>query len=356
MKKQFIFKQPFRFKNKGFVMALFALALVALSLSGCGNGGNSASTSNGSTNAAADTGGEAEKTYYDIKLPDSAGTGINLFYLADELGYFEEFGINPIFVGEVAVGSTVPSVLSGGINVSGNHVNRLIAAIASGAKVKAVVAVSETTEEIPHMKFLTLEDSGIYTAEDIVGKRIGVTAIGGCNEYTTYEYLRKELGIEDPRESINYVILPAGTEETTLRTGEVDIVGMHGDPIAVIERGGVRVLYSDYEVWGNDGGATPYWFATDFIEKNPEAVHGFVQAVVKTGNWLNEHPQEAREIQGPRVNLEPKELYHQHFTPDGVIRPETIEIWNDILLHYGEISEAVPPDQVYTNEFNDLAS
>ncbi|MDR3294900.1 MAG: ABC transporter substrate-binding protein [Clostridiales Family XIII bacterium] len=346
MKKQLIFEK------KAYHFALLAFVLFTLLFSGCG-GGSASSGSNAGNAAAAD--GGTEKTYYDVKLADVTSTTLTVLYLADDLGYFEEFGVNPVWVGTVASGQQVASVLSGDLNVGGGHANRLIAGIASGAKLKAVVAASETTEAIPHMKFLALEDSGLNTAEDVLGKKIGIATVGGCNEYTTYEYLKKELGIEDPRELINYVILPAGTEETALRNGDVDIIGLHGDPVEVINRGGVKVLYTDYEVWGGDGGATPYYFSTEFIEKNPEAVHGFVSAVAKAGNWLNENPEEAQKLFAERVGLDPKEVLYFYYSPDGIIRPETIDIWNGILLEYGEIKESVPLEQVYTNEFNDLA-
>ncbi|MDR3165315.1 MAG: ABC transporter substrate-binding protein [Synergistaceae bacterium] len=297
-----------------------------------------------------------ERELYEIRIPDTYDpTGVYTPYLADELGYFKEAGIKPIFTGVIPPGQHVAAVTAGTNDVGGMHINRTIVGIAGGAKIKCVVAQSETTADFPHMEFIVLEKSGIKEPQDLFGKKVGVTSVGGCHEFTPYEWLRKYTGVNDPRGKFEFVLVPTGNEETALRTGEVDVVGFHGHPIDIFERGGVRVLFDDYVVWGSVGGATPFFCREDFIKRNPEAVRRFVAAMTKTGNWLNNHQEEAKLVYAKRMGLNPNQITLMYEAPDGIIEPESVQMWMDLTLKYGEIKKAIPLDQVYTNEFNEYA-
>ena len=115
------------------------------------------------------------------------------------------------------------------------------------------------------------------------------------------------------------------------------------------------MLFDDYVVWADIGGATPFYFREDFIEKNPDVVRRFVAAIAKANNWLNEHHDEAKKLHAKRKGVDPDEVSLMYEAPDGVIKPESVQMWMDLLLKYGEIKKAIPLDQVYTNEFNRYA-
>jgi ABC-type nitrate/sulfonate/bicarbonate transport system substrate-binding protein len=298
----------------------------------------------------------ADKKYYEVRIPDHYdSTYLYIPYLAEELGFFEEEGIKPVFTGVIPPGQHVAAVVAGTNHVGALHVNRTIVGIASGAKIKAVVANSETAEAFPHMEYIVLEESDIRNANDVIGKKIGVNSVGGCNEYTPYEWLKKNTGIKDTRGKFEFVVVPAGNEEVALRTGEVDIVGFHGHPLSVFARGGVRVLFDDYEVWGTVGGATPFYFREDFIKDNPDAVRGFVNAYGKANNWLNEHHEEGKKIHAKRMGIEPDQVALQWRAENGVIKEDSVQMWIDLLTEYGELTKPITAEQVYTNEFNDFA-
>ncbi|MDR2136722.1 MAG: ABC transporter substrate-binding protein [Synergistaceae bacterium] len=305
--------------------------------------------------AAAESAFAAEKKYHEIRIPENAApTNLYTPYLADELGFFEEEGIKPIFVGVVPSGQFVASVVAGTTDVGTLHVNRAIAAIAAGAKIKCVVAGSVTTQEYPHMSYAVLEDSPIRKAEDLVGKKIGIISMGGCNESTVNEWYAKNTG-ENHKGKFDFVLVPTGNEEVVLRNGEVDVVGFHGIPHDVFERGGIRTLFTDYDVWGELGGATPFYVREDFIARNPDAIKGFVTAMARANNWFPGHEKEALEIQAKRRKVEPIQVTVKWWEKDGIITPESIQLWVDLLLKYGDIKVSVPLEKIYTNEFNRFA-
>ncbi|MDR1160165.1 MAG: ABC transporter substrate-binding protein, partial [Syntrophomonadaceae bacterium] len=245
--------------------------------------------------------------------------------------------------------------VAGTNDVGSMHINRTINGIAAGAKIKAVVAGSETTEVYPHMEYVVLEDSPLKEGTDIIGKKVGIVALGGCNEYTPYEYLKKYTGVTDPKNQFEIVTVPNGNEETVLRTGQVDVIGIHGLVEEVFSPGGVRVLFDDYDVWEGIGGATPFYFRTDFIEENPDAVRRFVSAMARAGNWANDNREEARKLHAERLGVDLGRVSSMYTAKDGIIKPESIQVWIDTLKEYGEVKADIPLETVYTNEFNEFA-
>jgi ABC-type nitrate/sulfonate/bicarbonate transport system substrate-binding protein len=340
-------------KIKPSVVNLLLLTLMVSVLAGC------SATSSDKTANTLKTVTENGKTYIEIRIPDNPTLSSTYTpYIADAKGFFEEVGIKPIFTGAIQPGQFVAAVVTGDNEVGYMHVNSTLAGIAAGAPITMVVADPITTAEYPHMEFIVLEDSPLQKPEDIVGKKIGVTSISGCGEYTPYALLEKYLGISDGHDQFEFALIPNRTEETALRSGEVDVVGFHGHPEAVFERGGVRKLFDDYDVWGTEGGACPWYFRNDVMAANPEAVRRFVAAIVKTNEYIDENPDEARALQAKRVDLPLQEVVTYYRVKDGIITEESIKIWADILAKYGELDKvggSLKVTDYYTNEFNEYS-
>ncbi len=288
-----------------------------------------------------------------IRLADAFGnTGVYPFYIADELGFFKAEGIKPEFVGVVPPPQLVAAVLAGRLDVGGAHINRTIAGINGGAKIKAVVASTETTREQPHMLFVVPANSPIKTARDLIGKRVAIMAFGGCNEYTPYEWLRKN-GIAKPKGQLKIVVVPPGKEIDVVAHGDADVAGAHLSPKDLEKKGGNwRILFSDYDVWGSEGGATPNYFSDKFIKENPDVVRRFIKAMGKTLNWINENPDKAKAVFAKRVKVDPNQVSVNHYATNGVIDERTVRLWIDLLTDYKEIKPGIKPADIYTNSFN----
>jgi ABC-type nitrate/sulfonate/bicarbonate transport system substrate-binding protein len=317
---------------------------------------SSAETASGSSETDGSGSAAAEGELFEFKIADTTEP-VELYipYLAEALGYFEEEGLKPVYTGVIPPPEQVPAVVAGSNDVGHMHANYIIQAAAGDAPIKAVAANSRTTKEFPHMEFITLETSGISEPKDLIGKKIGVVAIGDCNDYTPLEYLRKELDIDDPRDQVEFVVVPFGNEEVALREGEVDVIGYHGHPADIYAKGGVKLLFTDFDVWGEIGGSAPWFFHTEFIEKNPEQVKAFVRAISKANTFADENVEESLKIYAERVDLPVESVTTKYYEPSAVITDDTIQLWNDILLHYESIEKDVSLENVFTNEFNDAA-
>ena len=321
---------------------LIILGLLLL-LAGCGS-----SSARKSGNAAQESGG---RTYDIIRAATpNAYSGANLYFVGQELGFFEEEGIKIEYAGVIPSTQLVASVVSGKIDVGGAHINRTIAGISAGAKIKAVAANTETTATVPHMVFVALADSPIQTAQDLIGKKIGLSLNGGCHEYTPYAYLKKH-GISDPKGKLNFTILAETLMEQALRQGDIDVAGMHKDPEYIKEHG-LKVVFSDYEIWGTTGGGTPAYFSDKFIQEKPDVVRRFVAAMAKSANWANANPEKAADITAKLGKADRKLVKPGHFAGNAYIKEDTVPVWIDLLKEFGEIKDDIKPSQIYTNQFN----
>jgi len=288
-----------------------------------------------------------------LKLSSPTPTSVSVYHIAEKEGFFREARIKPQYVGVVDAGKQVPCVLAGQLDVGGAHVNRTIAAKSNGAKVTAVVAQSETRKEYPHMTFAVLKDSPIKSAKDLVGKKYGTSAYGGCMEYTPYDYMRLRGGVADPKGKLELVIIPVGQEVQALKKKLVDVISLSAYPKYVYKtEPGVRHLFIDYDVWGEIGGATPLYFSDRFIKKNPDVVRRFVGAIAKTNNWINAHPEEAKEITSKDFNIPKEKINVMHYAKDGIIKENSVQLWIDALNYYKEIKPGIKVADIYTNDFN----
>jgi ABC-type nitrate/sulfonate/bicarbonate transport system substrate-binding protein len=333
------------------VMSLLALVVFITACSG--DRGNADPVVSEGEQGSADSAVSESDSPVTIRLSDTiTPTELYIPYIAEELGFFEEEGIQIEWTGFVPPQEQVPSVVAGTNDAGFMHENYIIQAVAADVPIIAVAANSKTIEEFPHMEFIALDESGIEGPEDVVGKKVGVVAVNDCNDYTVLEYLRKYTDTEDSRNDVEFVIVPNGNEEAALREKEVDIIGYHGHPEDIFARGGVHVVFDDYDVWEELGGLTAWFFRTEYIEQNPEVVKHFVNAISKANNWSNENVQESREIYAKREDIAVESAATKHYEADAIINPATVEIWNDILLHYESIEAPVPLEKLFTNEYN----
>lgn len=329
-------------KNVASNLIIMGLLMAALAVAGgCSKGGDTAQTSSA-----------ADKPFTFKIAHNATINSLNVFWIANELGFDKEENLNFEDVGVISPGNTVASVVAGKIDVGGYHVNRTIAGIAAGAKIKAVVAGTETSKDIPHMIYVTREDSPIKTYQDLFKKKVGLVSFGGCMEGTPYGWLKKN-GISEPKGKFEIVVLPTENKLVqALRDGQVDAIGLHKDPSWLDQEKGFKVLFTDYDVWDTVGGATPFYLSEAFIAKHPEEVKRFVKVVAKTNKWIDENRQQAREITAKRGNVDVAEIGALYYVPDGVIKEDSIQLWIDILTQFGEIKPGVKPSDIYTNEFN----
>ena len=285
--------------------------------------------------------------------------------VAQELGYLGDLTLENVG-GYVGGPESIQLVATKQIDFGFAFSGALLKSAAKDVPVKAVIAAYGSDEATATTLF-ALEDAGITSGKDLVGKTIGVNTLGAHFEFFLNDYLQKEGLTEEERADIAMVVIPLATAEQTLRNKQVDAIIMNGLPKDVaVERGGIATVSRDIDVYDRHFTAGPTIFGDAYIEENPDTVKTFVEGTAKAIEWLQTTPREevielysdiltkrgeeaaidnTRFFQSPGVSAEGGTLSDEDFT----VWLNTLE--KDGTVKKGEIDLA----DVYTNEFNPYA-
>ncbi|MEV7430815.1 ABC transporter substrate-binding protein [Nocardioides sp. NPDC092400] len=332
--------------------ALLATALVGLV-------GATATACGGS--AGADGGGEVTT----IRYQSGAGS-LDPLELADALGYLD--GLTLDKVGDVQGGpESLQALATGQIDISASAFYGATAKlVASGVPIKAVVSTYGSNDEVS-ASVVTLEDSGVREAEDLVGRKVAVNTLGANAEAVLDTYLQSEGLSQDQIDQVTLVPLPALNSEAALREGQVDAAYMSRGALDNAKKnGGIRVLAEDVDFVGpyNGGG---FHLTERFIQQNPTTTRTLVAGVARANEYIATHSREEvldvigeyQTKHGREDYLEPLQIWpgtNGVATEGGVIRDQDVTIWLDWLESEGEVDTGdITPEDVFTNEFNPYA-
>jgi len=296
-----------------------------------------------------------------VRLSNSISDGA---HLADELKLFEKQHIRIAWTGKQAHGpAAIVSLIAGQNDAAGSISTAMIIARTHGSKLKIVASQTISTQEAPLFRYLVKDGSSITgKPEDFVGKKI-VASPTTITWYPLVVYL-KRAGLDYRKMEFVSLPSPLATEQA-LRQGSVDVIaGSELAPPAskLLAEGGVHAVpgVTDYDVLGIEqiGG---WAMREDYIAKHPDVVRRFVAAIAEAYQWGNAHPDQAQEILNRRNEI-PRDYwqYQKHWRrapATALVDDASIRKWIAILEQFGQIQPgSVKPEDVYTNQFNALAS
>jgi ABC-type nitrate/sulfonate/bicarbonate transport system substrate-binding protein len=281
------------------------------------------------------------------------------YEIADALGFLKETGIRLQSEGDSAGGpQALAALAAGSVDVIGAADPAIINAIAGGAKILAVLPRAGVGKDA-NSKFFVLNDSPIKAAKDLKDKSIAVNTAGAHLDYTIREYLRIH-GMN--KDDVKLLIVPGPQLDQALRDRRADVVAAGGWQSIIAGKiaagGGVRVLFTDYDVLGDIVQASNV-MERAFIDQHPRAVKDFVTASARATDWATEHPGEARKLVAqilekrggnpaaatywPGYGLRRHALYNDH----------DIKFWLDVLVREGKLKPGqFSPEDIATNKYN----
>ncbi|HEV2098242.1 MAG TPA: ABC transporter substrate-binding protein [Stellaceae bacterium] len=284
------------------------------------------------------------------------------YELADALGWFKDKGIKLESEGFSESGpENVVALTANAIDVAGVATAPLINAIASGAKIVGVmpdVGVSKTLTS----RFYVLADSPIKTPQDLKEKSVAVNTLGAHLDYTTREYLRQN---HLPVDYLKLITVPGPQLDQILRHKQADVVAVGGWQAIFAGRieaeGGVRVLFTDYDVLGNITLGNDA-MKRAFIDAHPQAVKDFVTQSARAADWSAAHPDEARKLFADILRKRGDNPSLAQYWPGYGLREHALftdhdaQFWIDVLVRGGRLKLGqFGPGDIQTNAYNDLA-
>lgn len=339
-------------KFKKLASFVLLISLAAIGLAGC----SESSTVSGS----------ASENQEDKVLQYSGAAGsVNLPELAADLGYLGDLKLENI--GTTSGGpEQIQLVATNQIDFASAFTGAVIKSIAEDVAIKSVVN-SYGVDELSKGGLFVLEDSPIKSAKDLVGKKVGVNTLGAQAEFFLVQYLRDNGLTEEEIKQVQLVVIPSANAEQILRNKQVDAARLSElSKERALEKGGIREITNDLEIYGGPFGAGTYSFSEEYIKKNPNTVKTFVNGVAKALEWSKTTPREEvvarlEKIVSERGNNESTNnvKFWKSFgieSKGAVIQPEDFQVWVDYLVADGQLKEGqVKLEDLYTNEFNSYA-
>ncbi len=283
-------------------------------------------------------------------------TGFSEYFIAEELGYFKEEGIQLKYIGVLQPGTEIATIVSGHDDVFTGHPNTVAKAILAGAKIKIVAPGMVDNPNYPHMVYFVKKGAVIQSAADIrKGKRpikVAVSGINGCADLLFFEWLGQN---KLPNAKAEFVIMPDTQQEQALEQGLIDVICLHPQYWKqASENKKLLKLVNTWEITKNPGsGASIRGFSEEFIRKHPNQVRGFVRALIRSHKWINSHLPEAIEINARHLKLKPENVTAFWYDENDYIQASYINDWFAMMLRHGQLKPGqLKPTAIYTNDYN----
>ncbi len=281
--------------------------------------------------------------------------------LAEDLGYLAPLKLK--WIGNTISGpQDIQTVATGDIDIGGAFYGAIIKLIASKAPVKAVIGYYGSDDHTWQGYFVK-DDSPVNTARDLIGKKVAVNTLGAHLEFVLREYLARGGLTPEEAKKVTLVVVPPVTGEQALRQGQVEVTTLAGVlRDKALERGGIRKLFSDKDLFGNfTGGA--YVLRDKFIRDNPNTSRKLIEATAKAIEWARTSPPEEVRARFEKIIAQRKRNEDastiKYWQSTGVagrggrIADGELQVWIDWLVKDGVLKPAqVKASDVYTNEFN----
>ena len=280
-------------------------------------------------------------------------------YVAIEEGYFKDEGLDLTLVTGFGADKTMTAVISGEADIGFMGAEASVYAYQEGAT-DAVVNFAQLTQRAGNF-LVAREEMPDFKWEDLKDKKVLGGRKGGMPEMV-FEYILRKNGLDPQKDltidqSIDFGYTAAAFTGDTSADFTVEF-----EPSATaLEKEGAGYVVASL---GVDSGYVPYTSysaKTSYMEKNPEIIQKFTNALQKGMEYVQSHtPEEIAEVIAPQfaetdldtVTAIVKRYYDQDTWKSNLIfEKESFELLEDILEDSGELSERVSYENLITTKY-----
>lgn len=329
-------------------------------------GGSDESSSATDTSAPEATDTSAPEEATDLRLPEMTTVrmaNVPYFgpeYIAIDQGFDEKYNLNIEI--ELAANLGVPGIQA----VAAGQVDTFqsvafdswFKSIDAGVDIIGIMSGQISGGEFDVYRYYVRSDSGITSAQDLVGTTMGVAGVGTYGDVPMDLYL-KAAGL-DPSDVERIAVPPAQIPEA-LATGQIDVAAAFSNVYANLDAnyGDVtEILFRDADVIQSDTFATAYGFSREFIADNPDVVAAFIATIQDGVDFIEQNPEEARQIIADVTDSAIEGLIVPAY-PDGLCMDlSLLDEYREILIDLGYLEDGALPniEDNFTNEFNPACS
>ena len=285
-------------------------------------------------------------------------------YVAIEEGYFKDEGLDMTLITGFGADKTMTAVISGEADIGFMGAEASIYAYQEGAT-DPVVNFAQLTQRAGNF-LVAREEMPDFKWEDLKGRKVLGGRTGGMPEMV-FEYILKKNGLDPEKDlSIDQSIDFGATAAAFTGDDSADFTVEFEPSATALEKQGAGYVVASL---GVDSGYVPYTSysaKTSYMEKNPDIMQKFTDALQKGMDYVQSHtPEEIAEViepQFPETDLDTitaivKRYYDQDTWKENLVfGQDGFELLQDILEDAGELKERTPYTELVNTEFAQNAS
>mgnify|MGYP004480104153 FL=1 len=285
-------------------------------------------------------------------------------YVAIEEGYFKDEGLDMTLITGFGADKTMTAVISGEADIGFMGAESSIYAYQEGAT-DPVVNFAQLTQRAGNF-LVAREEMPDFKWEDLKGRKVLGGRKGGMPEMV-FEYILKQNGLDPQKDlSIDQSIDFGATAAAFTGDNSADFTVEFEPSATALEKQGAGYVVASL---GVDSGYVPYTSysaKTSYMEKNPDIMQKFTNALQKGMDYVQKHtPEEIARViepQFPETDLDTitaivKRYYDQDTWKENLVfGQEGFELLQDILEDAGELKERTPYEELVNTEFAQNAS
>ena len=280
-------------------------------------------------------------------------------YVAIEEGYFSEEGLDLTLITGFGADKVLTALISGEADIGFMGAEASIYAYQEGATDPAV-NFAQLTQRAGNF-LVAREEMPDFKWEDLKGKKVLGGRKGGMPEMV-FEYILRKNGLDPQKDLTIDQSIDFGSTAAAF-TGDVsaDFTVEFEPSATALEKEGAGYVVASL---GVDSGYVPYTSysaKTSYMEKNPEIIQKFTNALQKGMEYIQSHtPEEIAKVIAPQfaetdldtVTAIVKRYYDQDTWKSNLIfEKESFELLEDILEDSGELSERVSYENLVTTKY-----
>lgn len=302
-------------------------------------------------------GDEADAGSESIRLGYSAWPGWFVWSVAEEAGIFDEVGVDvelEYFSDYIA---SLDAMAAGELDANSQTLNDTLVPVSTGSDQRVVIVNDNSAGNDA-----IIVDESIQSIEDLEGKTVAAEP-GVVDHFLLLQGLAT---VDMAETDVDFRGVPTADAAAAFADGEFDGVGVFAPfTTTALEREGSHVLFdsSDFP------GTIPDHLVVsgDVVDERPEDVQLLVDAWYATLDYIEENPDDAREIMAEAAEVTPEEYeefeagtriftaeealeaFEAEEAPTGLV--PMAEEMNDFLVDSGLAEEPAPLDSVFEPSF-----
>lgn len=283
-------------------------------------------------------------------------------YVAIQKGFFEKYGIKIELTTGQGADAVMTSVLSNQVEIGFAGPEASIYVYNEGKEDHTEVFAQLTKRDGSFLVSKTNTDN--FNWNDLRGKTVIPGRKGGV-PYMTLEYVLKQNGINPQIDLILDDSIKFDLMAGAFSSGEAEYVTLFEPTASMTEMQGKGYVVASVGEASGEIPYTAYFAKKSYIEKNPDIIQNFTNAIYEGQQWVKEHTSKeiAESVQSffPDTDLEMLETAIQSYkdidawndTP--VLTKESFEKLEDVMIEAGELLNKVPYEELVNNTYAEKA-